>query len=193
MLNLAATAFLLCAYTGRFVFPMLSLEGRKFWILGLLPLQRERLLWGKFMFSALGGLVIAEFLVLLSDVMLGLPWLVVALHALTVFVVAVGLSGLSVGMGAWIPNFQESDPSKIAAATGGTLNLIVGLLFILVVLGLMSLPWHLAAATNNEPKWYEFEAVGKLVPGVLAGIAVGVVAVLGPLWIGARALKQMEF
>src|SRR5205085_5655197 len=33
LLNLATTAFLLCAYTGRFIFPMLSLEGRKFWIL----------------------------------------------------------------------------------------------------------------------------------------------------------------
>ena len=36
-----------CAYTGRFIYPMLSLEGRKFWILGLLPLQRERLLVGQ--------------------------------------------------------------------------------------------------------------------------------------------------
>ena len=33
------SALLLCTYTGRFIYPMLSLEGRKFWILGLLPLQ----------------------------------------------------------------------------------------------------------------------------------------------------------
>ena len=39
LLNLTATAFLMCRYTGRFVYPMLSLEGRKFWILGLLPLH----------------------------------------------------------------------------------------------------------------------------------------------------------
>jgi len=30
LMNLAATALLLCAYTGRFIFPMLSLEGRLF-------------------------------------------------------------------------------------------------------------------------------------------------------------------
>ena len=42
LLTLTATGFLMCAYTGRFIFPLLSLEGRKFWILGLLPLERER-------------------------------------------------------------------------------------------------------------------------------------------------------
>src|SRR5207244_5461558 len=94
LLNLTATAFLMCAYTGRFIFPLLSLEGRKFWILGLLPLHRDRLLWGKFVFSAAGGLVAAEFLVIVSDLLLGLPAAGVALHALTAAAVALGLSGL---------------------------------------------------------------------------------------------------
>ena len=39
LLNLCAIALLLCTYTGRFIYPLLSLEGRKFWILGLLPLR----------------------------------------------------------------------------------------------------------------------------------------------------------
>src|SRR5207245_11286893 len=120
LLNLTATSFLLCAYTGRFIYPMLSLEGRKFWILGLLPLRRERLLWGKFAFSAIGALVIAEGLVIFSDVLLGIPWAGIGLHALTVAVLAVGLSGLSVGIGACIPNFRESDPSKIGVGFGRT-------------------------------------------------------------------------
>ena len=55
LLNLAATALLLCSYTGRFIFPMLSLEGRKFWILGLLPLPRERLLWVSLPFPPSAG------------------------------------------------------------------------------------------------------------------------------------------
>ena len=60
LLNLTATAFLMCAYTGRFIYPLLSLEGRKFWILGLLPLERDRLLWGKFAFASTGWLLIAR-------------------------------------------------------------------------------------------------------------------------------------
>src|SRR6202040_1842555 len=89
LLNLTATAFLLCAYTGRFIYPMLSLEGRKFWILGLLPMRRERLLWGKFAFSATGALVIAEMLVTFSDILLGMTWPLVALHSATVLVLSV--------------------------------------------------------------------------------------------------------
>ena len=40
-----AIALLLCTYTGRFVYPMLSLEGRKFWVLGLLPFFMAGLLF----------------------------------------------------------------------------------------------------------------------------------------------------
>ena len=192
LMNLAATALLLCAYTGRFIFPMLSLEGRKFWILGLLPFPRERLLWGKFALSATWSLLIAEFLVIFSDLMLGIDPILIGIHSLTVVVLALGLSGLSVGLGAWMPNFRESDPSKIAVGFGGTLNLIAGLLFLLAVVALMAAPWHLQmAAVDNlgsrpVSDWW-------LILGILGGIGIGVAAVLIPLHSGARALRQMEF
>jgi ABC-2 type transport system permease protein len=195
LMNLAATALLLCAYTGRFIFPMLSLEGRKFWILGLLPLERERLVWGKFAFSATWALLVAEVLVVFSDWMLGLPGRMLAIHALTVAVVALGLSGLSVGLGASMPNFRESDPSKIAVGFGGTLNLIVGLLFLLLVVGAMAAPWHLDMWQRQVAIDENAEGVSSvwLGLGALAGLALGAAAVLMPLRMGARALKRMEF
>ena len=189
LLNLVATALLLCTYTGRFIYPMLSLEGRKFWILGLLPLERERLLWGKFAFAAVGGLLIAEFLVVLSNLMLGVSWLVLVLHALTVAVLAVGLSGLSVGLSACLPNFRETDPSKIAVGFGGTLNLVAGLLFLCVIVALMAAPWHVYLAIRGEPDvqtWW-------LLLGVVPGTVLGVLAVALPLRAGVRALRRMEF
>ncbi len=193
LMNLTATAFLMCAYTGRFIFPMLSLEGRKFWILGLLPLERERLLWGKFAFSASGALVVAESLIVFSDLLLGMGWLALLLHALTVVVLAVGLSALSVGLGACMPNFRETDPSKVAVGFGGTLNLVVGLLFLLVVVALMALPYHVGAAVAhgevaggpNRGLW--------IVLGLFGGLAIGVGATIVPLRMGARALRRMEF
>lgn len=192
-LNLMATALLLCAYTGRFIYPMLSLEGRKFWILGLLPLRRERLLWGKFAFSAVGGVLIAEFLVLLSDTMLGMPGRLIGLHSLTVAVLAMGLSGLSVGLGAWMPNFRESDPSKIAVGFGGTLNLVAGLLFLVLILALMAMPSHLVLATGLDHTSDLPEAAKLLNLGIALGVALGIAAVVFPLRIGARTLRQMEF
>jgi ABC-2 type transport system permease protein len=194
LLNLCAIALLLCTYTGRFVYPLLSLEGRKFWVLGLLPVKREQLLWGKFAFSTTGGLVIAEALMLVSDLMLEMPWEAVVVHVLTVAVLAAGLSGLSVGLGACMPNFRENDPSKIAVGFGGTLNLVAGLLFLMVTLALMAGPWHLQAALagtllggGSTVRW------ALMVLGLVAGLAVGATAVVAPLHAGVRALRQMEF
>jgi ABC-2 type transport system permease protein len=193
LLNLCAIALLLCTYTGRFVYPMLSLEGRKFWILGLLPVRREQLLWGKFAFSTTGGLLIAEGLILMSDLMLLMPIETVLLHMLTVGVLAAGLSGLSVGLGACMPNFRETDPSKIAVGFGGTLNLVAGLLYLLLIVGLMAGPWHARAVAIDA----ELETV---VPmewfvgvGLALGLAIGAASIILPLRAGIRALHDMEF
>ena len=41
-LNLAVVGLLLSTFTTRFVFPMISLEGRRFWILGQLGCAAKR-------------------------------------------------------------------------------------------------------------------------------------------------------
>lgn len=192
LLNLCATALLMCTYTGRFIYPMLSLEGKKFWVLGLLPLERDRLLWGKFAFSAVGVLFIAEGLVLLSDLMLEMPATIILLHVLTVAVLAAGLSGLSVGLGACMPNFRETDPSKIAAGFGGTLNLVTGLVFLILTVSLLAGPWHgLASAQGGPPDSLTATLIIGL--GVLIGLAAGALAVFLPLYYGIRTLRRMEF
>lgn len=190
LLTLTATAFLMCAYTGRFIYPMLSLEGKKFWILGLLPLDRDRLLWGKFAFSATGGVIVAEFLVIFSNYMLSMPPLVTCVHALTIAVLASGLSGLSVGLGACMPNFRENDPSKIAVGFGGTLNLIACLLMLIVVIFFMALPIHLDMARDPG---LERSLSWRVLPGIGIGIIVGGLATVLPLRAGIRTLRNMEF
>lgn len=192
LLTLLATAFLTCAYTGRFIFPLLSLEGRKFWILGLLPLDRDRLLWGKFAFSAAGCFLGTEFIVAFSNLMLGMPWQIMAVHALVIAMVALGLSGLSVGLGALMPNFRETDPSKIAVGFGGTLNLVAGLLFLLLIVAVMALPFHLYLGATQQTAFEEGVTLW-LWLGVGLGVLLGVGATVLPLRAGAKQLRQMEF
>ena len=159
--------------------------------MGLLPLKRDRLLWGKFAFSATWSFLIAEFLVVFSDLMLGMPPWIVSLHALTVIVLALGLSGLSVGLGAMMPNFRESDPSKIAVGFGGTINLVMGLLYLLLILVLMSLPVHVYYAgfelESTNPVEHELARITMwwLRIGLVLGLALGAAAVVLPLRLGA--------
>jgi ABC-2 type transport system permease protein len=192
LVNLLATCLLLCAYMGRFIYPMLSLEGRKFWILGLMPLERRRLLIGKFIFAVVGSIIIAGPLVLAADLLLGLPISAMVLHALTIMAVASGLSGLSVGIGAVLPNFRETDPSKIAVGFGGTMNLLAGLLFLLVEIALISGPYHMQAMLGHDgggtigQRWLETGSA-------LVGLGLAVAVTLIPLRLGTKSLEAMEF
>ena len=193
LVNLSAMCVFLCAGLSRFIFPLMSLEGRKFWVLGLMPVSRDQILLGKFAFAATGSGLVVLALILTSDAILGLPWEVVAVHTLTVLVAALGLSGLNVGLGAYLPNFRETDPSKIVVGFGGTVNMVVGLLFLLLVVGTMAVPVHVAglrpalgAVSGREFPLWAFA-------GLPVGLALGAAAVLLPLQAGGRALRATEF
>ena len=69
-LNVSVVGLLLSTFTTRFIFPMISLEGRRFWILGLLPIDRDTILWSKFLFAVGASIVPSSLLILLSDAML---------------------------------------------------------------------------------------------------------------------------
>jgi ABC-2 type transport system permease protein len=92
-----------------------------------------------------------------------------------------------------LPNFQESDPSKIAVGFGGTLNLLAGLLYLVLVIGLMAAPWHLYVVLSGSFEMHLESAAWWLLAGSAAGLVVGVVGTVLPLRAGARALRGMEF
>ena len=190
LMNLSATAILLCAGLSRFIFPLISLEGRKFWILGLTPVSRDQIVRGKFAFAATGSFLIAEPLILVTDLLLGLPWEGLVLHAAVVAILALGLSAINVGLGAYLPTFRETDPSKIVVGFGGTVNMVTGLGFLIAVIGLMAVPFHAAQLASRA-------AGTPISPLVFAGVpialVIGVLAVVLPLRAGARALRGMEF
>ena len=192
LVNLGGTSVLLCAGLSRFIFPLMSLEGRKFWILGLMPIRREKILWGKFAFAATGAVLIAGSLTLAGDTLLGLPIEAIAAHLITAIAVAVGLAGLNVGLGAYMPNFRETDPSKIVVGFGGTVNMVLGLSYLMVVITLGAGPLHLAGlqhvlgvSTEPMPLW--------AFAGLPVVVLAAVLAVWLPLRAGSRALKATEF
>ena len=203
-LNLSVVGLLMSTFTTRFIFPMISLEGRRFWFLGLLPLRRESILWGKFAFAVGGSILPCAALILLSDVMLGMlriSPIVTASHQLTCAILCLGLSGVAVGLGARLPNLREESPARIAAGFGGTLNLVISTLFILAVVLLTALPCHFyLAAYHTHPghvlseraalsRWLEFW----LVAGTVGSIVLGVLATVVPMRIGFRAFREAEF
>ena len=192
LLKISATGLLMCAFLGRFVYPLISLEGRKFWILGLLPISREQILWGKFAYAVTGSLLLAGSVGVISDLVLGLSPLAVGLHFLTIVYLGLGLSGLSVGISACLPNFRESDPSKIVLGFGGTVNMLLGLGYLVVIIVTMCGPFHFDQATESisgstlVPK-------ALLIGGILLATISCALATWLPMRAGYRHLKQIEF
>jgi len=196
-LNLAVVGLILSTFTTRFIYPMISLEGHCFWILGLLPLERDTILWSKFWFASLGSSIPCAVLVLLSDMMLQVPAMVIGVHQLTCVLLCLGLSSIAVGFGAMMPNFHETSPSKIAAGFGGTLNLVLSALYIMVVVVLTALPCHFYLLAGKGPWGAAFFSPDYLklwlIIGTGAAIVVGAIATIVPLACGLRAFRRLEF
>jgi ABC-2 type transport system permease protein len=193
-LNLAVVGLILSTFTTRFVFPMISLEGRRFWILGLLPVNRDQIVWSKFLFSFVGGIVPCCILVLLSDTMLGVGPELIAIHEVCCVVLCAGLSGIAVGIGARMPDLRETSPSKIASGFGGTLSLVISSLFIIAVVLVTAIPVHLrfaAAERGIDPaRWLGTDRGVAL--GLAVAVLLGVAATVGPMLLGLRAFRRLE-
>jgi ABC-2 type transport system permease protein len=191
LMLIVATLLLITAFLGRFVYPLMSLEGKKFWILGLLPLDRKKLLWGKFYFAFLGTGLFGIGLTIISDLVLKMPWNAIWIHLLSMLAIVSGLCGISVGISATLPNFRETDPSRIVLGFGGTMNMIAGLVFLLSVVGLMLVPFHFKAA------WTPVELTPSVHIGAYLGILTGLVVAGFATWMpmrsGIRHLDRMEF
>ena len=188
LLNFFATCLTLSTFTSRFIFPLLSLEGRKFWILGLLPIERRNIFYSKFWFALIGSFVLSEGLMVLSDLNLGMEGPALALHAIALLVICGGLSALAVGVGAIYPNLRENNPSKIVSGFGGTLNLVLSVFLVALVAALLVAPYHLLQMQQGNVAFIRLF----LLPGGLAALAIGAVAVAVPLWLGVRAFERFE-
>jgi ABC-2 type transport system permease protein len=134
LMSLTAVAMALATFTGRFVFPLLSLEGRRLWVLALAPWPRERVVTAKFAFALLVGLPVSVALVVLSGVMLTLPWGLIAYEVLVMICMAVGFSAVALGLGARLADYGQDNPAKLVAGYGGTINLLMTLLYAAMLL-----------------------------------------------------------
>ena len=187
--NLTATGLVLASFTGRFVFPLISLEGRRIWVLGLAPIERKSVLMAKFWFSFLGSSLVSVFLILSSDLLLNLRTSVLFVHIFSMVLICFGLSGLAVGLGAIYPNYKENNPSKIISGFGGTANLVFSLAFVLVTVVAVSLPLKLSINLGMGP----FSRIALIALSLTCGAGLALLIGILPLRMGIKAFEKAEF
>ncbi|MEE8169954.1 MAG: hypothetical protein V3T70_05345 [Phycisphaerae bacterium] len=193
-LNYSAVILIVSTFTSRFVYPMISMEGRQIWLMGLWPLSRRSVLWAKFQFALAVTVASALGVTVLSVYAIGLPsGLGLALGVATVSI-CFGLCGLAVGLGGRLPNFNERSAARVASGLGGTVNLVCSLCLVLMSVALAGwLSIHLATQPaahlhGGIPDLDRTAAAITLLQVVLGG-AAGYVA----MEIGARHFGRAEF
>lgn len=196
-LNVALIGLILASFTTRFVFPAISLEGRRFWILGLLPIRRSSILWAKFLFAMAATLLPGIALVWLSDWLLDVSGPLLLIHLAVGVLACGGLSGIAVGLGARYPDMRQDSPGRIAAGFGGTIALISSMTYVLLLVSLVAAPCYLYFATPGStgaiPTFPpDLVRLWLIVDSVLAALLAAVATGL-PLWVGIRSFQRLEF
>jgi ABC-2 type transport system permease protein len=191
-LNLGMVGFVTSAVAVRFVFPAVSLEGESFWIVRSSPLPLKDFLWAKFWSSLLPLLVLAEVLIVLSNLLLKVSGVMMIIGVTTVFLMTFGIAALGVGMGAAFPRFRYENVAQIPTGFGGIAYMIVTMLFIGAVITLEASPVYriflaLSLGAGLGPaKW------AWIVFNFLLVIALIILAVKIPMKIGLKRLLNRE-
>jgi len=190
LFNLAATCCVLSILTTRFVYPMLSLEGKQFWVVGLAPMSRSRVVWQKYWFCWCGSFVLTTSLVLFSNWILDVSRGMMLLSLFTVFCISWGLTSLSVGLGAATPNFKEDNPARIANGVGGTLNVILSLIYIGAVVCIEAVPAFMLSTRRIQRLG---DAPRMIAICVLALVLIHGITIYLPMRLGLARWKRIEF
>jgi ABC-2 type transport system permease protein len=155
-LNLGASSMTLATLTTRFVFPQFSLEGKRLWMVGMVPYGLKRVLLEKFWLSSVCSATITLVLILTSSWMLRIPHWLTLLFSSTVVVMSFALCGIAVGIGALFPSFgsgsavsRDDNPAKIVSGFGGTFCFVMSLLYIALVIGAEVWPMYTGFAAGG--------------------------------------------
>jgi len=188
ILNFSALGFTLAGLSSRFFFPLVSIELMRFWFLGLSPLGVRRILGEKYGICVVFTVGITGLLALLSGVMLRVSPLLLASSCASVALMGIAMSGLSVGLGAVYPNLRASSSAEIVSGLGGTMVLVLNMVYICGALFIQGLPLYLHlkgfVSAGSLPLW-----VGG---GVAAMGALSIGTAVLSLDVGRRRCENMD-
>jgi len=132
--NVFLGGLVLVAVCARFVFPSISLEGKSFWLLQSSPLSLRDIMRGKFLFWFVPLGVISSVIFTSGAMAINVDFHIACIHAMASWILAYGIVGLAVGMGAIFSNFEWEHPSQLMSSTGSLLYMISAALLVFISL-----------------------------------------------------------
>jgi ABC-2 type transport system permease protein len=161
--NLGLAAFVTTAVAVRFVYPMVSLEGRSWWILRSAPISLRQLWWSKFWTGYVPLLALGELLVAATNYFLGVGSYLTLVFAVTLVPLVAAVTSLGLAFGAAYPRLDTQNAAQIATGFGA-------IVYMVVCLGVIALISALEAWPVSRLFWTSSAGVA-LVPFEIALIA----------------------
>ncbi len=190
-LNLGLAGFVLASIAARFIFPMVSLEGRQMWLLRSSPLDLRALLWSKYWTGTVPLLALALVITAFTNLLLKTTPFMMAVAVGTIILLTLAIGALALGFGAVYPQFETENAAQIPTSFGGLVFMMSTIVLLAAVIVVEAVPvyQYLQAVYRREPvvlDWRMYAAFGAVV-----GICTAATVV--PLRVGLRRMEQFEF
>ncbi len=188
-LNFAFTGFILATLSVRFVFPLISLEGRGFWVVRSSPVTVNLLFWEKFFLAFAVFMGLCEVIVFVSNHVLQVKGAMMILTTAGTFLMGATLTGLAIGMGALLPDYKDESPMRIASTTGGVLTVIISLVYVGMMVAILAWPaqGYFIYLTGRGPF-----PQGRALQALALVAGLNLLVLLPPIRLGRRAIQTME-
>ncbi len=136
--------FLTSSIALRFVFPMVGLEGKSFWLLLSSPIERRKIYNVKFMLGIVAVFVLALVVVIATNIPFvrlsaSRPLLLYS-GVFTAFWISVTMVSMNLGFGGFFANYSEKNPIRLASSQGATLTFLATLLYLIAIVAVLILP-----------------------------------------------------
>ncbi len=137
--NMAFSAYIMATLSVRFVFPMISLEGRGYeYLMSIVGFNQ--LYHSKLFFNFIVSLIVGEILVTGTNIFLDMNTIIMIVSAVFIGIVSLGITFINISIGAIFPDFSSNNPSKIASGFGGIIAALLSLFYIGIFLWLIASP-----------------------------------------------------
>jgi ABC-2 type transport system permease protein len=197
-LTLGTSTLTLSTLTTRFVYPQLSLEGKRLWMVGMMPGGLREVLLEKFWLSSIFSTAITLTLTLISCFTLKLPAGLIMMFVIMIILMSFSLCSIAVSIGALFPNFGtgstanrvDDNPARVVSGFGGTLCFVVSLVYIVLMIGAQVLTLYEEFPIDG------FSMIGARRLSTLSwgiAIALSVVTIFVPMRLALKRVRSLEF
>lgn len=183
--------FLASSLSLRFVFPLISLEGKSFWAIRSMPVHLGKYFTTKFLMGfltvAILSIVVFWFsnnpFVKLTPTNRVLLWF----GLYNAGMLSLTMAALNMGLGGYFVNFQEKNPIRIASSQGATLTFLITLVYLILLVGIITIP----VTGHFDAIFYgRFFPPGRMIPPAILLAAVSLFLTAFGLVVGFRSLRR---